>query len=90
MILETKAPLKERYVRNNRATFMNKNLQTAIKNPFRLLNRYRKEKTKATRPALGDREIRVWNYKKRPKKEIYNNSNAKHITDSVFNYFGKT
>ena len=49
MILETKAPLKERYVRNNRATFMNKNLQTAIMNPSRLLNRYRKEKT--TRPA---------------------------------------
>ena len=59
MILETKAPLKERYVRNNRAKFMNENLQNAIMNPSRLLNRYRKEKTKATRPALGDREIRV-------------------------------
>ena len=51
MILETKAPLKERYVRNNEATFLNKNLQNAIMNPYRLLNRYRKEKTKATRCA---------------------------------------
>ena len=51
MILEKKAPLKERYVRYNQAKFMNKTLQKAITNRSRLLNRYRKEKTEATRSA---------------------------------------
>ena len=51
MILEKKAPLKERYVRYNQAKFMNKILQKAIMNRSRLLNRYRKEKTEATRSA---------------------------------------
>ena len=36
MTLEKKAPLKERYVRNNQAKFMNKNLQKAIMNRSRL------------------------------------------------------
>ena len=39
MILEKKAPLKERYVRYNQAKVMNKNLQKAIMNRSRLLNR---------------------------------------------------
>ena len=51
MILEKKAPLKERYVRYNQAKFMNKILQKAIMNRSRLLNKYRKEKTEATRSA---------------------------------------
>ena len=38
MILEKKAPLKERYVRYNQVKFMNKNLQKAIMNRSRLLN----------------------------------------------------
>ena len=49
MILVKKAPLKERYVRYNQAKFMNKILQKAVMNCSRLLNRYRKEKTEATR-----------------------------------------
>ena len=51
MVLEKKAPLRERYVRYNLAKFMNQILQNAIMNCFRLLNRYRKEKTEATRSA---------------------------------------
>ena len=39
MILEKKAPLKERYVRYNQAKVMNKILQKAIMNRSRLLNR---------------------------------------------------
>ena len=39
MILEKKAPLKERYVRYNQAKFMNKILRKAIVNRSRLLNR---------------------------------------------------
>ena len=47
MILEKKAPLKERYVRHNQANFMDKILQKTIMNRSRLLNRYRKLKTKS-------------------------------------------
>ena len=39
MIVEKKTPLKERYVRYNEAKVMNKNLQKAIMNRSRLLNR---------------------------------------------------
>ena len=52
MILEKKAPLKEGYARYNQAQFMNKVSQKAIMNRSRLLNRYKKEKTEATRSAL--------------------------------------
>ena len=51
MILEKKAPLKERYVRYNQAKFVNKNLQKAITNGSRLFNRYIKGKTEANRSA---------------------------------------
>ena len=44
MILEKKAPLKERYARYNQG----EHLQKAILNLSRLLNRERKEKTEAT------------------------------------------
>ena len=59
MILEKKVPLKKRYVRYNQAKFMNKNLQNAIMNRSRLLNRYRKEKAEATKPNIKDSEIFV-------------------------------
>ena len=45
MMLEKKTPLKERYVRYNQAKFINKNLQKAIMNCSRLLNRKGKNRT---------------------------------------------
>ena len=45
MILEKKAPLKERYVRYNQAKFINENLQKAIMNRSRLLKRKGKNRT---------------------------------------------
>ena len=43
--------IKKRYVRYKQARFMSKNLQQAIMNRSRLLNKYRKEKTEATKSA---------------------------------------
>ena len=43
--------MKERYVSYNQAKFMSKILLKAIINRSRLLNRYRKKKTEATRSA---------------------------------------
>ena len=82
MILEKKAPLKERYVRYNQAKFMNKNLQKAIMNRSRLLNRYRKEKTEATRSAYKRRRNFCVKLLRKTKKEFYNNPNVKHITEN--------
>ena len=50
-LLEKKATLKERYVKHNQDKFINKILQKTIMNRSRLLNRYRKGKTGATRSA---------------------------------------
>ena len=57
IILEKKEPLKGRYARCNQAKFMNKKLQKAIMNRSRLLNKYKKEKTGATRYAYKRRRI---------------------------------
>ena len=87
MILEKKAPLKERYVRYNQAKFMNKILQKAIMNRSKLLNRYRKEKTKGTRSAYK-RQINICvKLLRKTKKEFYNNLNVKYITKNKL--FGK-
>ena len=76
-ILEKKAPLKERYVRYNQAKFMNKNLQKAIMNRSRLLNRYRKEKTEAARSAYNRQRNVFVKLLRKTKKEFYNNLDVK-------------
>ena len=80
MILEEKVPLKERYVRYNQAKVMNKLLQKAIMNCSRLLNRYRKEKTEATRSAYKRQRNFCVKLLRKTKKEFYNNLNVKYIT----------
>ena len=82
MILEKKASLKERYVRYNQAKFMNKILQKAIMNCSRLLNRYRKEKTEATRSAYKRQRNCCVKLLRKTKKEFYNNLNVKYITEN--------
>ena len=78
MILEKKAHSKKRYVRYNQGKFMNKILLKAIMNRSRLLNRYRMEKTEATRSAYK----RQRNFLRKTKKELYNNLIIKYITEN--------
>ena len=82
MVLEKKAPLRERYVRYNLAKFMNQILQNAIMNCFRLLNRYRKEKTEATRSAYERQRNLCVKLLRKTEKEFYNHLNAKYITEN--------
>ena len=77
MILEKKAPSKERYVRYNQAKFMNKILQKAIMNCSRLLNKYKKVKTEATRSSYKRKRNFGVKLLRRTKKELYNNLNVK-------------
>ena len=61
---------------------MNKNLQKAIMNRSRLLNRYRKEKTEATRSS-SERQINFWvKLLRKTKKEFNNNLNVKYVTEN--------
>ena len=78
MILEKKAPLKERYVRYNQVKFMNKNLQKAIMNRSRLLNK--KEKTEPTRSAYKRQRNFCVKLSRKTKKEFHNNLNVKYLT----------
>ena len=88
MILEKKAPLKERYVRYNRAKLMSKNLQKANMNRSRLLNRYRKEKTEAIRSTYKRQINFCVKLLRKTKKEFYNNLNIKCIMEKIL--FWKT
>ena len=82
MILEKKVPLTERYVRYNQAKFMNKYLLKVIMNRSRLLNRYRKEKTEATRSTYKRQRKFFVKLLRKTKKEFYNNLNVKCITEN--------
>ena len=42
-LLESRAPMKEKYIRCNQAPFMNKNVRKAVMVPTQLLNKFRKE-----------------------------------------------
>ena len=87
MILEKKAPLKERYVRYNQVKFMNKNLQKAIMNRSRLLNK--KEKTEPTRSAYKRQRNFCVKLLRKTKKEFHNNLNVKYLTKNKL-FFWKT
>ena len=82
MILEKQAPLKERYVRSNQANFMNKNLQKAIMNRSRLLNRYRKEKNRSNKSVYKSQRTFCVKLIRKIKKDFYNNLNDKYITEN--------
>ena len=61
---------------------MNKNVQRAIMNHSRLLNRYIKEKAEATRSAYNRQRNVCVKLLRQTKKEFYNNLNVKYITEN--------
>ena len=66
----------------NQAKFMNKIFQKAIMNRSWLLNRYRKEKTEATRSAYKRQKNFCVKLLRKITKKFYNNVNVKCITKS--------
>ena len=68
------------YVKYNQAKFINKNLHKAILNCSRLLNRYRKEKTEASRSAYERQRNFDVKQLRKTKKEFYNKLNVKYIS----------
>ena len=61
---------------------MNKHLQKVIMNRFRLLNRFRKEKTEAIRSAYKRQRNSCMKLLRKTKKEYYNNLDVKYITEN--------
>ena len=62
---------------------MNKNLQKAILNCSRLLNRYKKEKIEVIRSAYKQRQRKFCvKLLRKTKKEFYNNVSVKYITEN--------
>ena len=61
---------------------MNKNLQKAIMNRSRLLNRYKKEKAEATRSAYNRQRNFCVKLLRKTKKESYNDLDVKHMTEN--------
>lgn len=81
-VLDKHAPLKKKYIRSNQAAFMNKDLNKAIMNRTRLLNRFRKVKSELNRRAYTKQRNYCVKLLRKRKKDLYNNLNIKNITDN--------
>ena len=81
-ILNKHAPQKKRYVRNNQAAFMNKEIRKAIMTRSRLLNKSRKEGNEANKIAYNKQRNYCVGLIKKQKKTFYNNLNVKRVTDN--------
>ena len=76
-LLESHAPMKEKYIRRNQAFFMNKSVQKAIMVRTQLLNKFRKENSFINELAYFCTKLI-----KKTKRNFYNNLNVKKITDN--------
>ena len=85
VIAEKQAPLKERYTRYNQPKFVNKNLQKANMNHSKLLHRYRKEKTEATKSTYKRQRTFCVKVLKNTKKE-FTTISMKNLSLKI-NYF---
>ena len=81
-ICDRHAPLKEKHVRCNQATLVNKNLKKAIMKRSRLLNKFRQGRTISSHiPYKKQRNICVELLRK-TKKDFFNNLAVKPVTDN--------
>ena len=81
-LLESRAPMKEKYIRHNQAPFMNKGVRKAIMVRTKLLNKFRKENS-----FINELEYkRQRNFRttliKKTKRNFYNKLNVNKITDN--------
>ena len=87
-LLNSHAPLKEKYIRCNQAVFMNKQLHKAIMTRTRLLNKLRKFNCPENQLAYKRQRNYCVKLLKRSKKDFYNNLNMKKVTGNK--HFWKT
>ena len=80
-ILNTHAPIKEKHVRCNQSSFVNKQLRKAIMNGIRLLNKCRKDNSAGNPFAYKRQRNLCIKLLRHSKKFFYNILNVKRITD---------
>ena len=81
-VLNIHAPIKEKHVRCNQSPFMSKQLKKAIITRFRLLNKYRKDKSAGNLFAFKRQRKFCVKLLRKSKKDFYNNLNVKRTTDN--------
>ena len=72
-LLESYAPMKEKYIRHNQAPFMNKSVRTAIMVRIQLLNKFRKENSSINELTYKRQRNFCTKLIKKTKKNFYNN-----------------
>ena len=87
-LLNSHAPLKEKYIRFNQVVFMNKELHKAIMTQTCLLNKLRKFNCPENQLAYKRQGNYCIKLLERSKKDFYNNLNVKKVTDNK--HFWKT
>ena len=77
-LLESHAPMKEKYIRRNQAPFMNKSVRKAIMVRTQLLNKFRKENSFINELSINSCTKLI----KKTKRDFCNNLNVSKITDN--------
>ena len=81
-VFDRHAPLKEKQVRCNQATFVNKDLRKAIMTRSRLLNRFRHDRTIPSHVAYKKQRNICVKLLRKTKKYFFNNLDVKCVTDN--------
>ena len=87
-LLESHAPMKEKYVRRNQAPFMKKSIRKAFLVQKKLLNKFRKENSFINELEYKRQRNFCTTLIKKTKRNFYNNLNVNKIADN--NFFWKT
>ena len=82
-LLESHAPMKEKYIRRNQAPFMNKSVRKAIMVRTKLLNKFRKENSFINELEYKRQRNFCTTLIKKIKRNFYNNLNVNKITDNL-------
>ena len=75
------SPIKQRHIRGNQSSFMNKDIHKAIMTRTRLRNRFLKEPTQMNRIAYKKQGNYCVSLMHQSKKQYYGSLNVNHITD---------
>ena len=81
-LLESHAPLKEKYIRRNQAPFMKKSVRKVIMVQTQLLNKFRKENLFINELAHKRQHNFCTTLTEKTKRNFYNNLNVNKITDN--------
>ena len=80
-LLESHAPMKEKYIRRNQPPFMNKSVRTAIMVRTKLLNKFRQENSFISELEYKRQRSFCTTFIKKTKRNFYNNQDYQRKQD---------